>query len=197
MITQPQLPGIRSLREVMAEQAGPTRTNWKNDGRSFQKEIETTVGGYLSRRIAMLRKVDPPTRLVGTGLQRKVIFMANPFLDFVGTWTARGGRALFVECKSTQTHRLPFNSSGGLTATQWVTMKSWTLAGAVCCLVWKWNNRVVLFTPDYLKFAEARADKSLKHGNGIQVPSGQGNLTWDFLKAYDDHENPEKGNEVF
>jgi hypothetical protein len=102
-----------SRRLLDQDEAAMTRTNWRNDGRGFQKEIEQTCGAYQNRRAATLRKVDPPTRVIGTAAARRVIFRPNPFLDFAGSWTARHGRAIFVEAKSTSTHRLPFARSGG------------------------------------------------------------------------------------
>lgn len=200
-MNEPTLPGLGAaqsagtLREFLARGAGAqravnnildehekaSRSNYGNDGRSFQKEIERTCGGYQSRRAATIRKVDPPTRLIGTGANRKVIFLANPFLDFVGTWTARHGRAIVLECKSTQTHRLPFRRSGGLTDEQLGTIKTWRHAGAAVALLWRWNERVALFTPEQLVAFEAAAVKSLLHESGVLVPRGEGNVVWDFL----------------
>ncbi len=164
------------------------RTNRGNDGRQFQSEIETTCGAYHKRRVAVLRKVDPPVRIIWpfnpkTGKnEQRVIFQANPFNDYIGVWTARGGRALFIEAKSTSTHRLPFDGeSGGFKRAQWNAMKTWRLAGAACCLLWKFGNRVVLFTPEMMLAAEATAAKSLQFENGIPVPAGEGMLIWDFL----------------
>lgn len=176
----PATPGIKSLLDNL--EATTTRTNAKNDGRSFQKEIEHTCGGYQSRRIATLRKVDPPTKVVGrTQETRRVFFMANPFLDFVGVWTARHGRALFVEAKSTSTHRLPFARSGGITEEQVSSIKTWRIAGAAACVVWQFNGRVVLLTPEKLMEAERLGLKSITFDSGIPVPRGEGWLVWDFL----------------
>lgn len=159
----------------------PARTNASNDGRGFQKELEATCGAYQARRTATIRKVDPPTRLVGTGAKRRVIFLPNPFLDFAGSWTARHGRAIVLEAKSTATHRLPFKRSGGLTEEQLSSMKVWRNASAATALLWRWNDRVALFLPEDLVGAENRGDKSLVFENGRPVPRGSGTVVWDFL----------------
>ncbi len=170
-----------AVNSILDQHAANTRTNRSNDGRGFQKEIELTCGGYQNRCAATLRKVDPPTRLVGTGAARRVLFMANPFLDYVGTWTARHGRAIFIECKSTSTHRLPFKRSGGLTEEQLSTMKTWRLASAATALLWQFNGRVTLWIPEDLMQAEETGAKSLVFENGRHVPNGEGKVVWDFL----------------
>lgn len=176
----PPRDAAAKLIDQLAPQA-PIRTNWQNDGRAFQKELEMTAGGYQSRRIATLRKVDPPTRIVGGRESRRVIFLANPFPDFVGAWTARSGRAIFVEAKSTKTHLLAFNGDNGLTAAQWGALKTWRHCSAAVALVWQWNGRVALFTAEMLLEAEARAAKSIAHENGLPVLAGPGSIIWDFL----------------
>lgn len=184
---QLDLPGARTAREILDEVEKTTRTNWANDGREFQKEIELTAGAYNARRIAYLRKVDPPVRIVwpfdpkqGRKVQR-VIFQTNPFLDFVGVWTARGARALQIEAKSTASHRLAFNGDAGFKSSQWGAMKTWRNAGTACALLWRWAGRVVLFTPDQLLAVEASRAKSIRHEDGLPIPRGLGPVVWDFL----------------
>jgi penicillin-binding protein-related factor A (putative recombinase) len=159
------------------------RSNAKNTGKAFERELELTVGAYQTRRIATLRKVDPPSRVVGGGFTRKVIFLPNPFLDFVGVWTAQGGRAVFVEAKSTSVPRLAFNGDGGLTGAQWASMRTWTLSGAVAGLVWKYADRAVVFTPAMLEDAVARSAKSIRFESGRPIARGDGLLIWDFLSV--------------
>lgn len=173
---------IKALLEGLEGHAAG-RTNWKNDGRAFQKSIALTGLGYDQAMIATLAKVDPPNFIVGTGQLRRVIFKANPFLDFIGVWTSRHGRMLMVEAKSTATHRLPLNRSGGITTEQLATIYRWRYAGAAVAVLWIWNDRVVLFTPEMLRAANTRGDKSLVHEDGIPVPRGTGRIVWDFLPA--------------
>lgn len=196
VVLQPELAGLgpaprsASARMLDEHEAAmkPTpglRSNFSNDGRGFQKELEATAGGYQTRRIATLRKVDPPTRVVGGGKFRRVIFLANPWLDFAGCWTLRGGRAIFVEAKSTATHRLPLGRSGGITEEQLVSIRTWKLAGAATGVLWQWAGKVVLFAPPAIEAAVARGDKSLVFEAGVPVPRGLGTIVWDFLSVLD------------
>ena len=157
------------------------RTNLLNDGRAFQKEIEMTAKVYAITGNATLAKVDPPTRVFGAGAARRMIYLANPFPDFVGAWTAEGGRALFIEAKSTKTHRLPFKRHGGLTLEQYSALMRWHFAGAAVAVVWQYAGCVALFNADMLAQASARGDKSLVHANGLSVARGTGACVWDFL----------------
>ena len=163
------------------------RTNRSNTGKLFERELEQTAGGYVNRRIATLRKVDPPVAIIwprdkitGKPTQR-VTFKQNPWLDFAGCWIARNGRMLLVEAKSTSSHRLPFKRHGGLTEEQVATIRTWRLSLAAVCVLWRWNDQVTLWTPEMLGEAEARGDKSLLFEAGIPVPRGEGNVIWNFL----------------
>ncbi len=169
--------------------AEPTlqRTNARNDGREFQRELEQTAGVYHSMRVAVFKKVDPPVRVIwiddkaNPGKKRQhVIFQQNPWLDYAGSWSARHGRALIFEAKAISKHRLKLGD-GGLTDTQRTAVKSWRLAGAATCLLWKFGGRVRLFTPEMIIAAEARGDRSLLFETGLPVEHGEGQLIWDFL----------------
>ena len=109
------------------------RTNAHNDGRDFQTEILTAAEEYRFRGFMRLRKADPPMRLAGG----RVIMLENPWLDFGGAWTERGGRALFIEAKSTSTPVLPFDRDGGITEKQMDEISNWRLAGAVAFVLWR------------------------------------------------------------
>lgn len=167
--------------------AAPARTNARNTGKAFEKEIERICGAYHSKRAAIIKKVDPPTRLIwyddkSTGKKAtRVIFLPNPFLDFAGVWTARHARAIFVEAKSTSAHRLPFKRSGGISEEQLAAIKTWRGAGAAVAVLWQFNGEVTLWTPEMLVAAELRGDKSLVFGCGRVVPRGEGSILWDFL----------------
>ncbi len=168
------------------------RTNAKNDGRDFQKEVERTAGAYQSRRVATLRKVDPPMRLIwaddkeNPGKKRTFpIFMENPHLDYVGVWQTKGGRALMIEAKSTSAHRLPFNGDSGLKRHQVANLQTWHAAGAAVALLWRFNESCRLWTPRMIEEAIAAGSKSLVFESGLQVPRGDGTLVWDFLPVLD------------
>lgn len=184
------LPGLApSLDErVDAARKAVARKNAKNDGREFQAEMEKTAGAYQSRRLATLRKVDPPVRLIwiddkaNPGKKTtRAIFMVNPHLDYVGVWRSRGGRALMIEAKSTSAHRLPFNGDSGLKAHQVANIGTWHASGAAVALVWRFGDRACLWTAPMVEAAVASGAKSLAFDAGLKVPPGEGTVVWDFL----------------
>ncbi len=171
-----------------AAPAAPMRTNRGNDGRSFQKEIEASVAAYREQGIASLEKADPPVVVIWpfdpvTKMKKqRVIFKKNPWLDFVGVWTSRNGRALFVEAKSTSSHRLPINRHGGLTDEQVTALFRWRRAGAAVCVVWRFEDNVVVFTPEMLQAATVAGAKSLVFEEGLPASVIAGVVRkWDFL----------------
>jgi len=168
-----------SLESLLDQSEIRMRTNIRNDGRGFESEIEQTNLAYERRGIASLNKVVPPMRVLGGG--KRVIFMKNPYLDFLGTWTAQHGRAIFVEVKSTSDRRLRFNSTGGFNIDQWNSMKRWRRAGAACCLLWESIRMVSLWTPEMLLEREIAEDRSLSFDSGLLVERGLGNILWDYL----------------
>ncbi len=107
-------------------------------GRGFEQQVENSAAHYERQQILLLRKVEPPTRVVGGGAARKVIFLDNPFLDFVGSWTERGGRMIVLEAKETHEPRLSYG--GGLTERQLEAMHRWWQVGAAVGLVWNWQT---------------------------------------------------------
>lgn len=160
------------------------RTNSKNTGKPFQSELELTNAGYLDRGILYAEKVAPPTLTVGGGARRRIIYQKNPFLDYVGAFTARGGRAVVFEAKSTQDHRLPLARDGGLTVTQWQALWQWHNRGAVAFLLWQQRGQgVTLWTWAMLHAAWESGAKSLLFEHGIRVPSGAGKVLHDFVSV--------------
>jgi len=169
------------LREVLDEHEATSRTNFKNDGRGFQREVEMSAEAYKRLGLARLAKIDPPVRMIGGGSHRKVIFLANPWLDFAGVWTAHHGRALFVEVKSHESGRLPIESSGGISTTQMAAICSWRMAGAAVAVLWRRRGYVRLWTPEMIFAKKASGEKSLVFEDGHIVKQGAGTLIWDFL----------------
>ncbi len=150
-----------------------------NQGSGFEDSLARVCEVYKLKGILELEKVEPPVRVVGTGFKRKVIFMPNPFLDYVGAWRSRGGRALFLEAKSTREPKLPFGA-GGLTDKQIDALERWHSAGAAVGLLWEHLGHV-RFVP--LMAIQAQRDSSTRHlkwGNATPVPAGMGFLFWDF-----------------
>lgn len=157
------------------------RKNWKNTGKAFEHELEFTCGAYARAGLATIKKVDPPTRIVGSGFRQKTIHLANPFLDYVGAWTERGGRALFIEGKSTSDHRLSIGRDGGLTEAQVAALTAWRRAGAASFVLWQYQGRVVLLSCLNVEIAIQEGKKSLAFDEGCPVPRGPAGMIWDFL----------------
>lgn len=129
----PLLPPVEPEPEPETRQ----RTNAWSDGREWEETISATALEYERNGVLRMRKVSPPSRVVGGKGDRKVIFMTNDFLDFVGSWMQRGGRALFLEAKQTHEDRLPLARPGGLTEQQVRALRDWTLASAATGVLWR------------------------------------------------------------
>jgi len=163
------------------------RTNRNNDGRAFQDEVLKSAGRYVGK--LRLRKVDPPVRLLGGGEFRKVIFQKNPFSDFIGCWTERGGQMLCVECKSTSEPKLQFGN-GGVTDDQIDQLINWSAAGAVAFVLWQWRMMGVRLIPSdcWKRCRDSyRAEQGFRHIKweslplNFEVKQGLGFCTVDFL----------------
>lgn len=141
------------------------RTNRHNTGIPFQSKIEATARQYQAANWLRLRKVDPPTRVLGGGAGRRIIFLPNPFLDFVGAWTERKGRMVVIECKSTSKPKLPFDSSGGITTAQLDSLRNWHNAGAVAFVLWEFGDKVRMITASDLAQCRdaARSNEQFKY----------------------------------
>lgn len=152
----------------------------RNSGHSFESQIQTTLDAYEASGVAYLAKVDPPTKVFG----RKVIFLANPFLDFVGVWTANGGKAIMIELKHNEKAALPIlghNVKGdGIKATQLASAKRWQAGGAAVAYLWRRGDEVRIFTPAMVG-AAALSRKSILWIDTHRVPQGQGFVLIDFL----------------
>lgn len=155
-------------------------TNEHNDGRGFEGMIEASAKKYVERGVMRVKKVEPPVRIIGRRPFTKVIFLDNPFLDFTGVWTERGGRSVFFETKSTSKDRLPIGK-GGLTEKQVSALELWQSFGAVSFLLWEFNRAVrFIRVSDIQETLKHR--KSLVFGeSGEEVLPGVGFIYWDFV----------------
>jgi len=161
------------------------RTNLKNTGKPFETEITKTCAEYQSQGRLRMKKADPPVRVIGGGPYKRIIQLANPFLDLVGCWTERDGRAVFIECKSTQEPKLSL--FGNITENQYEAMHHWHHAGAVVFVLWQWNEEVVLLTAGtvqrHVTLMQAGAGPHhIKFEAGTHVPRGMGFVIYDFLE---------------
>lgn len=102
-------------------------------------------------RYYTLEKVDPPVRVMGFGANRRVLFLKNPFLDFVGCWTAGGGRMIACECKETNEPKLAFGSTSGINAQQCENLFRWRNAGGIAFVLWQFEDNVNLLSAAWLR----------------------------------------------
>lgn len=165
------------------------RTNWRNTGKLFEREIEGVLVQYRAKRFLDLRKTEPATRFI----EGQVLHLRNDWLDYAGSWTERGGRCVVMECKSTtpEQHlegmerepRLPLGS-GGLTDRQRLAMLRWTDAGACAFLLWRHGTRTLFVPWPVIYTVDRRMDRRhLLWSDGREVKQGMGFVTCDFLEA--------------
>lgn len=153
---------------------------WRNDGKDFEREFERVAGEYHFRQKLTLEKCDPPTRIV----RGQIIYQANPFLDWVGAWTERAGRALFIETKSTTDPSLPMSESGKLTRKQKDMLIRWHHSGAAVGVVWQvLNPAAVFFIPvGQIKTAWDAGRRSIRADECQPIKQGMGFVTFDFIE---------------
>jgi penicillin-binding protein-related factor A (putative recombinase) len=160
----------------------------RNAGHVFEDDIERVAAQYQFHKHLRVKKVDPPSKVLRPpGRGPIVIFLDNPFLDFCGTWTERGGRAVFFEAKSTTEPRLAINvqkGASGLKETQVDAMRHWRSAGAVTFLLWQHAGEVRLVCIEEITNTLNMGVKSLKWGacDSYPCPQGTGFVLFDFLQ---------------
>lgn len=150
--------------------------NKADPGRAWEKELDATHDAYAAVGRLRMRKVEPPTRTIGTGRFRRVIYLANPFLDYLGTWPDAAGRMVIFEAKSTAVPVLAIDTeSGGLTRAQCNAMHHWSQSGAIAFLLWQWRGNaggVTLWPEAVLRAAVLSA----RSGGRKSIPWGAGGL---------------------
>lgn len=157
----------------------------QNQGTGLQAEINQICTHYLKRGRAKIHKVDPPVRIVGRGAGRRVIFMANPWLDYAGTVE---GQAIVLEAKQTQDARLSVDigqplkgNVNGITKAQVEALQAWQQAGALTGVLWGHNQRIRFVPTEYLEEAKLDQEKSIKWHEALVIPAGESFCTFDFL----------------
>jgi penicillin-binding protein-related factor A (putative recombinase) len=149
-------------------------------GQAFQTRLASTLSGYRRAGIADLQKIDPPVRVYGTGIGRRVVFLENPWLDYAGTWTARGGRAIHLEAKATEGERLPIGKAG-VSESQLAALRRWTAAGAVAAVIWGHADEMRVVTAQALLAAWDAGAKSIQWRHLPAVHRGTGLIEFDIL----------------
>lgn len=100
-------------------------------GAAFERVVQKS---FDAQPCFTVSHVSPPSRIIG----KRVVFTANPFLDFVGVMRVPGvtkGVPLFCECKTTKETKLRCGS-GGLSEAQIAALFRWWKAGAIACVLW-------------------------------------------------------------
>ena len=158
-------------------------TNRRNDGRAFENALEVIFTRYSAHNLMRLRKAEPPCKVMGFGAGRRVIFLKNPFLDFIGLWNERAGRFVALEAKSTSKPLLPLDSDSGVTEAQVEALRWWTVAGGVAAVLWEHRGEVKLVMP--LTIVDTlRSRRSLQWEKaGRIIKPGLGLERWQILAA--------------
>lgn len=150
----------------------------RNLGTSFEQEIERSCGTYAMNRIAKIHKCDPPTKVIG----KKIIYIENPFPDFVGSWTEKNGRALVFEAKRTEKAMLAVSERSGLKFDQLNQLDNWARGGAFAALLWQHKGETRAMTvPQIRRALRESGRKSLTWDQASILPRGNGWVRYDFL----------------
>lgn len=174
-------PDFSGLSLPASETAKPRAHFFRNTGKPFEKQIADIASIYEQRNLLALEKVDPPTRVIGTGNNRKVIFTTNPHLDFIGVWTERGSRALHLEAKSTDDDRLPIGP-GGIRDSQVRSMHRWHAQGIALGILWECRGQVRFISYERMRRAIAQNFKSFAIEETVPVKQGTGFILYDFIE---------------
>jgi len=150
-------------------------SNRFNDGRRFEGMVASTAVQYHYRKILRLEKVDPPTRIAGG----RIIFLENPFADFTGGWTERGGRSIMLEVKSTSDDKLPIG--GKLTDKQIAWLERWHHAGAAVGVLWEAAGAVGFLPIGRIVAVVKSGRRHLKFSEADPVAQGTGMILVDFV----------------
>lgn len=176
---------IDEYKALTARREGGRRA--KINGDDSETLILSLCAEYLKQGRARLEKVDPPSRVVGGGKFRRIIYLANPFLDLAGAWTEKDGRALFFEVKSTTKNRLPISRKNGVTEKQIAALVSWADAGATTALLWVHAGGLKVISTATIEDACARGAPSIPWGDFPLCRRGTSPfLRWDFLSELAD-----------
>lgn len=163
----------------------------KNQGTWLEAEIKKILEVYRDKGLLDMSKVDPPTRVIWVPAAKRkpgqaaqtVMQLPNPFLDYVGSWTERAGRAVFLEAKSTAEPRLPLMNDSGLKQRQIESLLRWRRAGGAVGVLWACCG-AIRFVPLVAVEAQLRGGvKHIKWEHAMELKRGFGWVTWDFLEA--------------
>tara|TARA_R110000782_G_scaffold12895_4_gene38131 strand:+ start:250 stop:768 length:519 start_codon:yes stop_codon:yes gene_type:complete len=158
----------------------------KASGDGLEYEIGLICDAYAQQGLAKIHKVDPPTRLVRQGKKVFGVQLPSPFIDWIGSWTKRGGRLVHLESKNTKEPRLGLLTETGLKPDQYQKLIDWDRSGATVGVLWGHRGAMKLISLPTIAHAIETGDKSLKWRHHRSCPRGKGFVTWDFLADLDD-----------
>lgn len=148
-----------------------------SSGTRFETYLANTLEAYRVKNLLYMEKVEPPIKTMYGG--KRVIHLKNPFLDFIGTWTERGGKMIMVECKLTSEPLLKIGTNGIKTA-QLTNGLKWEQMGAAVAYLWQFEDQTRLVTPRMVA-SQLKTRNSLRLCDAHPVSQGQGFVLIDFL----------------
>ena len=151
-------------------------------GGELERTLEAIHGVYRMTRRAKVHKVDPPVRIVGGGGARRIIFLENPFVDYVGAWTERNGRMLAIEAKETTEPRLDM-ATAKLSGTQQLALTQWRDSGALALVCWRHEGEIRLVTIAIMLAEQAAGRASVRWSRA--VPLLRTEVPHDYLETAD------------
>lgn len=151
---------------------------FKNTGKPFEQQVANIATIYEHGGVLALEKMDPPTFIDGQG---QIGYKRNPFVDFIGTWTERGGRSIFLEAKSTDVERLAFGT-GGITQRQIDALFRWAANGAAVGVLWDCRGNVRFISRARLEKAIKLGMKSFSIEETTPVRQGIGFVLYDYAQ---------------
>ena len=155
----------------------------KNGGAQFEEILATQHEAYEAQGRARLHKVSPPCLVFGTPGRQRVVLKENPFLDFVGSWTERGGRSIHVEAKMTATPRIGINNATGIKPDQLVNLQKWEASGSAVGVLWFHAGECRLLTLNQIFAARDEGRGSVRWGKAYRLYQTTDLVFWDYLTA--------------
>lgn len=153
-------------------------TNRFNEGGAAQLMVEKTAEAYKQAAVLRLAKADPPLKVFGRGIAKKIIFLPNPFPDYIGAWTERAGRMLALEVKSTSEPRLTLN--GNISETQIGWLVHWHRSGAAVGVLWNCGPDWSFLPIGQIKQVWDSGVRHIKFEQCDRISQGQGFVLLDF-----------------
>jgi penicillin-binding protein-related factor A (putative recombinase) len=109
-----------------------------NTGKALENRIMMAARVYEHSNQLIIDKVDPPVAIVKVKGAHRVKFLANPYLDFIGS--VKYGKLAFpiqIEAKSYDKPSLPVGGETGVRMGQLESMRRWESQGWTTCVIWE------------------------------------------------------------